>query len=174
MLCPVDVSAAAAWVSAISLADWPLQDRVNPNSRHPSMVAGYREDWPSVEQSLAKMAQPLIDEVMEHLPEGRIGHRMLSLLVPGQRIVPHDDLQTADWRARVHIPLVTNPGVEFVYQDAPDAAVRMPAGFAYLFNPEVEHRVRNGGETPRVHFFFDVFESPHVAAAALHIPAEAA
>lgn len=150
VLCEVDVSAAADWVTAIPVTDWPQQDRARVESLYPAMVATHR-DW----HGIGERTKPLVDQVMAHFPEGRVGHSMLSLLLAGQKINPHHDVQSEAWRARVHIPITTNDGVVFRY---PDEEARMPAGYAYLFNPEIEHRIENNGATDRVHFFFDVFE----------------
>ena len=145
----MDVSAAAIWVSAIPVSEWPQQDRARKESLYPAMIATHREDW----YGAATATRALIDECLALFPGGRQGHSMLSMLVPGQSIEPHDDVQSEAWRARVHIPLVTNDGVRFSF---PYAEFRMPAGFAYLFNPEIQHTIRNDGQTNRVHLFFDV------------------
>lgn len=149
-LCPVDISAAASWISAIPLSGWPQQSRVSASSPWPAMVATHR-DW----YGIMDIASPLVDRVMPFFSGGRQGHSMFSLLVPGQKIEPHDDVQSPAWRARVHIPIITNEGCVFRF---PDDEFRMPAGFAYLFNPEIEHRIENNGATNRVHFFFDILE----------------
>lgn len=149
-LCELDISSAASWVSAIPLTEWPQQSRVTADSPYPAMIGTHR-DW----HGIGDIARPLVERVLSFFPRGRQGHSMFSLLVPGQRIDPHDDVQSPAWRARVHIPIRTNEGCIFRF---PDEEFRMPAGFAYLFNPEIEHRIENNGATNRVHFFFDVLE----------------
>ena len=152
VLCPIDVSEAAAWIGAIALSEWPQQSRISVDSPYPAMV-GIHRDW----HGIGAIAEPLVDQVMAHFPEGRRGHSMFSLLIPGQRIEPHDDVQSEAWRARVHIPILTNPRATFRFADTEETFL-MPTGFAYLFNPEIEHRIENNGATNRVHFFFDILE----------------
>jgi hypothetical protein len=78
---------------------------------------------------------------------------MLSVVIPGQKIVEHDDIQDENWIVRVHIPLITNPkSIMFFGQ----YGVNMPVGSAYLINTEVMHSLENMGSEPRIHFFFDL------------------
>lgn len=54
----------------------------------------------------------------------------------------------------VHIPLITNIGCKFVYDDA---VFTMPAdGSVYLVNNEKMHTFINAGPTPRLHVTFDI------------------
>ena len=151
-LCEVDVSIIAAWIGAIPLSEWPQQSRISVDSPYPAMVGTHR-DW----HGIGEMVKPLVDLVMAHFPDGRQGHSMFSLLIPGQKIEAHDDVQSEAWRARIHIPILTNDRATFRYTDSKEIFL-MPVGFAYLFNPEIEHRIENNGETDRVHFFFDILE----------------
>jgi hypothetical protein len=57
----------------------------------------------------------------------------------------------------VHIPLITNEGCRFVYEDK---AFYMPAnGSVYIVNNERPHSFMNGGSVPRVHITFENFGS---------------
>lgn len=146
----LDVTAVRDWLSAIPLEEWPHQDRINPNCRHPCMV-----DASSHWFGVAEAMHPLIHGVMsEHFRGYSAAHPRLSMLVPGQRILPHRDPLPAGWVARVHVPICTNEDVEFSYADG--LTIKMPVGAAYSFNPQFEHRVDNRGDTARVHLFFDV------------------
>ena len=73
--------------------------------------------------------------------------------MPGHAIEPHKDQQADYWRARVHVPLMTNERSAFVVECKPHA---MAVGSAYLVNTLAEHAVTNDGDTPRIHFIFDV------------------
>ena len=81
---------------------------------------------------------------------------MLSIVVPGQRIAEHDDVQSETWRVRIHVPIVTNPRALMFYGTA---AFHMDVGTAYLCNTEVLHSLENLGDAARIHFFFDVRET---------------
>ena len=65
----------------------------------------------------------------------------------------HTDAQGADWVARIHVPIITNPHVVFTMEDGPH---QMVVGKAYTINTLAPHAVCNGGMTPRVHFVFEV------------------
>ena len=57
----------------------------------------------------------------------------------------------------LHIPLITNEGCRFVYEDR---AFHMPAdGSVYVVNNEKPHSFMNGGSQPRVHITFENFGS---------------
>lgn len=57
----------------------------------------------------------------------------------------------------LHIPLITNEGCRFVYEDK---SFHMPAnGSIYLVNNEKPHSFMNGGSKPRVHITFENFGS---------------
>ncbi len=79
--------------------------------------------------------------------------RLLRLL-PGSVIREHRDydLRFEDGAARLHIPLTTNPAVEF-YVD--QQRVIMAAGECWYLNLSLPHRVANRGDTARVHLVID-------------------
>ncbi len=57
----------------------------------------------------------------------------------------------------LHIPLITNEGCRFVYEDK---SFHMPAnGSVYVVNNEKPHSFMNGGTEPRVHLTFENFGS---------------
>lgn len=56
----------------------------------------------------------------------------------------------------MHIPLTTNPGCRFVYEDK---SFFMPAdGSLYAVNTVKYHSFMNGGSTPRTHITFENFK----------------
>lgn len=55
----------------------------------------------------------------------------------------------------VHIPLITNDGCRFVYEDR---SFHMPAdGSVYYVNNDQPHSFMNGGKSPRVHITIENF-----------------
>lgn len=55
-----------------------------------------------------------------------------------------------------HIPLITNPGSWFVYENR---SFYMPAdGSIYVVNNSRPHTFANAGKTPRVHLTFEILE----------------
>lgn len=79
----------------------------------------------------------------------------LMRLTPGSIIKEHTDLDLGveSGSARVHIPVVTNPDVEFLLNGA---RVEMKAGEAWCLRLGDPHAVANRGTTDRVHLVLDL------------------
>jgi hypothetical protein len=79
--------------------------------------------------------------------------RLLRLRA-GSVIREHRDykLGLEDGVLRLHIPIITNPGVRFYLQGRP---VPMAVGEAWYLNVNLPHRVENTGATDRVHLVID-------------------
>lgn len=75
-------------------------------------------------------------------------------LAPGSRIKPHRDFDlAAEWgMARIHVPITTNPAVEFLLNGVPMA---MAPGEAWYLRLADEHSVANRGDSDRVHLVID-------------------
>lgn len=131
-LCDVRVASYAAWLKKIPAAEWP---KLSDPSR-----------W-------CLQFQPLSDLLMAKYPGAvSLGTGLLTM-EPGQVHPAHRDEMRDDWLVRLHVPIVTNPGVVFTMDDGEH---RMKVGAAYEFNTLAAHAVVNGGKTPRVHFVLDV------------------
>lgn len=78
----------------------------------------------------------------------------LMKLSPGSIIKEHrdHDLSFEDGVVRLHIPITTNPGVEFYLNDE---RIIMGEGECWYLRLSDPHRVINGGETERVHLVID-------------------
>jgi len=78
----------------------------------------------------------------------------LMRLTPGSVIKPHYDHNlAAEWgAARVHVPITTNPDVEFLLNGTPLA---MAPGEVWYLRLADEHAVANRGTTDRVHLVID-------------------
>jgi hypothetical protein len=83
----------------------------------------------------------------------------LMKLTPGSTIKPHadHDLGVEFGRARLHIPITTNPGVAFVLNDRP---VVMKEGECWYLNLSCTHSVANRGSADRVHLVIDALVNP--------------
>jgi hypothetical protein len=75
-------------------------------------------------------------------------------LAPGSVIKEHrdNDLDIEHGVARIHVPVITNPRVEF---DLNRRRVVMEAGSAWYLRLSDPHRVANRGATARVHMVID-------------------
>lgn len=78
----------------------------------------------------------------------------LMLLAPGSVIKPHydHDLAAEHGVARLHIPITTNPDVEFLLNGTP---VTMAPGEVWYLRLMDTHSVVNRGTTDRVHLVID-------------------
>jgi hypothetical protein len=81
------------------------------------------------------------------------GRSRLMALAPGAQVPVHVDLHYY-WRThfRLHIPVITNPGVLFTCNDE---TVHMAAGECWLFDSFALHNVQNRGTERRVHLVLD-------------------
>ncbi|WP_245477326.1 aspartyl/asparaginyl beta-hydroxylase domain-containing protein [Bradyrhizobium guangzhouense] len=86
----------------------------------------------------------------------------LMRLTPGSVIREHTDLDLSFERGsvRLHIPVITNAGVEF---DLNRRRVIMEAGSCWYLRLSDPHRVANRGETDRVHLVIDAAVNDWVA-----------
>ncbi|MDE2226067.1 MAG: sulfotransferase [Xanthomonadaceae bacterium] len=86
-----------------------------------------------------------------------LGRVRLMRLAPGAEVNPHVDTNHY-WneRVRVHIPVATNPSVQFF---CAEARVHMEAGECWIFDTWQLHRVTNGSDHDRIHLVVDTVGS---------------
>jgi hypothetical protein len=134
--------------------DWgviPL--RASAGASHPVMMiysdpsATAFEDTPMLQNS------PYFREVLDAF-QCDIQSVRLMRLAPGSIIKEHrdHDLDIEHGVARIHIPVVTNPDVEF---ELNRSRVVMEAGSAWYLRLSDPHRVANKGTAARVHMVVD-------------------
>ena len=95
---------------------------------------------------------PYIMEIMAEI--GAVwGRSRLMALAAGAEVPPHADSHYY-WRThhRLHIPVITNPGVRFT---CGDESVHMAAGECWMFDSFRWHDVQNKGTERRVHLVID-------------------
>ncbi len=87
----------------------------------------------------------------------------LMRLTPGSVIKEHrdHDLEFESGRARIHIPVTTNPQVEFLINRVP---VTMAPGSAWYLRLSDPHSVANRGASDRVHLVIDTIANDWLAA----------
>lgn len=95
---------------------------------------------------------PYMMEAMAELG-GVWGRSRLMALAPGAEVPAHVDAHYY-WRThiRIHIPVVTNPGVRFT---CGGDSVHMAAGECWVFDSFQWHDVQNQGSERRVHLVLD-------------------
>ncbi len=106
------------------------------------------EDTPFLERT------PYLREVLAAFGCPVLAVRLMRL-APGSIIKPHTDLDLGfeSGTARVHVPITTNPDVEFLLNGAP---VVMSPGSAWCLRLSDPHSVHNRGLTARVHLVIDL------------------
>jgi quercetin dioxygenase-like cupin family protein len=90
---------------------------------------------------------------LENFECEKLSVRLLNLHA-GSVIKAHRDMELAfeQGEARLHIPIFTNPEVEFYV--AEDRVV-MDEGDCWYINANIKHRVKNNGPTDRIHLVID-------------------
>ena len=92
-------------------------------------------------------------EILEGLLFKKTAVRLLKLAV-GAEIRPHKDhcLGYEDGSFRLHIPIITNPEVEFILDDT---RLIMNEGECWYIDANFTHSVANRGTVDRIHFVID-------------------
>ena len=98
------------------------------------------------------LRSPCMMQVMRELG-GVWGRSRLMALAAGAQVPPHVDCHYY-WRThlRIHVPVVTNPGVLFTC--GPET-VHMQAGECWVFDSFQRHEVHNNGTERRIHLVLD-------------------
>jgi hypothetical protein len=152
----VNALAPSAW-----LEDQTRQQSFEQHKATQSVVMLFSNTWPNpaVEQRsgwkhFAEPANALMGEIIaaNYPPGGRIIRAMAAKLLAGGRIALHKDGHPSFAAAhRIHVPLVTNPDVDFVIRGA---SHHLDEGVAYEVSNLDYHAVTNRGPD-RIHFIFD-------------------
>jgi hypothetical protein len=112
-------------------------------------------DWEDVVQPVIDLITPLY-----RYRNGQVNRIMLAKLRAGAQITKHVD---ADPSARdphkIHVPITTNPRVEFWEGDA---KYRLEVGCAYEVNNRIAHGGANFGDQDRIHLIFDYVDVAHL------------
>lgn len=96
---------------------------------------------------------PHVRKIVEELHCEKTSVRFLRL-GPGAHVREHRDygLEFALGEARLHIPIITGPGVEFVLDGIP---IHMSPGDCWYVDVNRPHSVANPGDTNRIHLVID-------------------
>ncbi len=150
-------------------------DRITPQDWVPHFNRQYYEgDWSAVPlRSLGGAARKIYPDptrndfadtpILERCPYVADVLRSLACplravrflrLAAGSRIREHTDynLGYEDGEIRIHVPVATNPHVEFFLNGCP---IVMHEGEAWYLNFNLPHRLYNGGVSDRVHLVID-------------------
>ena len=151
-----DVERLSTEVAALPASAWlPHPNKFPGNDSVPLVAPGGQ----AVDDFVGQMAPtdhlracPYIMGVMSRI--GAVwGRSRLMGLGPGAQVPLHVDMHY-HWRAhlRIHIPIITNPGVRFTVGED---SVHMAGGECWLFDSFQPHAVQNSGGEKRVHLVLD-------------------
>jgi hypothetical protein len=143
-------------------SDTRRQEDYDVHSQTQSIILLFCSGWPQVSVTrgdgwdlLAEQAVPLMSQIVlkAYPPGGTVLRAMLARLPPGGRIARHKDSHPSFAVAhRIHVPLITNPQVEFIVGTEHVPPV---AHAAFELNNLMFHQVSNEGSEHRIHFIFD-------------------
>jgi hypothetical protein len=134
--------------------DWSVIPLRGPaGARHPVQMIYSDPTCPAYEDTPMLASAPYLREVLDGFACPLQAVRLMRLS-PGSTIKEHRDLDLAfeDGTVRLHIPVVTNDGVDFRLN-----GVRCPmaAGSAWYLRLSDPHSVANRGGSARVHMVID-------------------
>lgn len=91
---------------------------------------------------------------------GKVIRLMLAELAPGGQIAPHRDGGAGTVLVhRLHLAVVSNPGVKFYIDEIPHY---LEPGIVYEFDNTRRHAVVNESDRPRVHLMCDILPAQYV------------
>jgi hypothetical protein len=151
-----EADALAAEVRALPPAAWTPHPTGFVGNEAVRLVTPEGEPSDEIQGRMRPTSQleqcPFIRQIMGEI--GAVwGRSRLMGLAPGSDVPPHVDTNYY-WRThlRIHIPVVTNPGVLFT---CGEETVHMAAGECWLFDSFRWHKVENRGSERRVHLVLD-------------------
>ena len=154
----LDRIAGATWVDHFVKqnyeGDWSILPlRYTAGATHPIMQAYSNASVTEYDNSPLLDVAPTIRAAIDWFQCGIQTVRLMRL-TPGSIIKEHFDYDlAAEWgTARIHIPITTNPQVEFMVNRVP---IAMEPGSVWYLRLSDPHSVANRGTTDRVHLVID-------------------
>lgn len=160
----LDAVAPALWVPHFNTGyydgDWSgVALRAQPGSHVPLYTDPTRTDFADTD-AMARCSY--VPELLAAVP-GTVEAVRFLRLAAGSTITEHRDfgLSVEEGVARLHVPVRTNPDVEFLVGGQP---VRMAEGECWYVNFDLPHALANRGTTDRVHLVIDLIVDDAVRA----------
>jgi hypothetical protein len=167
----VDISGLRSDILAIPLAVWERENAQKPNkfealekTQHIvfRFIKSPRDATVSMDFPLWAEWRTRLEPVLQQATQpygyqhGTFPRIMLAKMDPGGIIHPHVDANpAAGWPHKIHVPIQTNPGVEFYIEPQ---TYHLEEGQAYEVNNRGVHAVKNLGDTPRIHLIFEYYD----------------
>lgn len=116
-------------------------------------IFAHLPDNTSISETPLMKECPYFKEVLDYFKFPVLSVRLLRLEA-GAEIKPHTDYELGyeDGQFRLHIPIVTNPDIEFILADE---RLTMLPGECWYTNVNFVHSVANRGTVDRVHLVID-------------------
>ncbi|GAA4740808.1 hypothetical protein GCM10023264_02230 [Sphingomonas daechungensis] len=151
-----DAEAIAAEVRALPPSAWTPHPTGFVGNEAVRLVTPIGEDSDAIDGPMGPTTHlQHCDYVRQIMAEigGVWGRSRFMGLAAGSEVPPHIDIHYY-WRThwRIHIPVITNPGVEFT---CGDETVHMKAGECWVFDSFLKHDVQNRGDAQRIHLVLD-------------------
>ncbi len=167
----VDSAKLIARVRAVEESAWYAdprrQEDYEVHAETQSIILVFFSGWPEVQVTHTKgwdafgdVTMPIMESIVgrHYAPGGMVLRVVLARLLPQCRIDPHWDKHPSFSIAhRIHVPLLTNPEVEFIVGTE---RIATAPNQAFELNNKMPHSVTNRGETPRIHLIFDYAPDP--------------
>jgi hypothetical protein len=164
----VDVESLRSAYTALTETEWATdsrrqaQFRVHRATQSVVLMWSEHDGYPDLSVEItdcyprfAEALRPAFSRAAQNLDTPvSVVSAMIARLGPSGAIGPHMD--THRYFAgthRFHVPLQTNPGVEFLIEGVP---VELAEGRLYEINNRWPHSVENRGDEPRDHLIFDL------------------
>ena len=120
--------------------------------------ASKTEVWEDAWNKWKHLVEPVIKQAIagyDGYERAFVNKCLIARLRPNMEIEKHIDVGFSfSCSHRIHVPLLTNPDVEFIVKGE---RCIMDEGNAYEISNKEEHSVVNKGLTPRVHLLFDIY-----------------
>ncbi|MHB8911822.1 MAG: aspartyl/asparaginyl beta-hydroxylase domain-containing protein [Lysobacter sp.] len=171
LLDPVDITALREAVLAIPEVLWDAENADKPNrfealdrTRHIvfRFVTNFRDWRQSYDRPLWSQWRELLEPLMAQAVKPYRYERaafprvMLARMAPGGVIKPHRDANpAAKWPHKIHVPLLTNPGVTFFVDGI---GYHFKEGEAVEVSNMAVHAVENAGDSDRIHLIFEYYD----------------
>jgi len=158
-----DTEALEAEVKALPQSAWVPHPNQFPGNDAVRLITSFGKQSDAFDGSMAPtehlLACPYIMEIMAELG-GVWGRSRLMGLAAGAEVPQHIDSHYY-WRThtRIHIPVITNPQVEFT---CGGETVHMKPGECWVFDSFRRHEVHNRGPNHRVHLVLDTVGGGHL------------
>lgn len=152
---------SATWLAHFNTTDyqgtWSGITLRGPIHHHHPLSAGAGAEGPSSDATWLQ-ALPYTQQVLSYLETEKPSVRYLKLAA-GSTIKPHRDRDIVYWDGlvRLHIPIVTNPKVEFMVNNE---RLLMQPGELWFADFSQTHSIRNNGTTDRIHLVVDCVVNP--------------